>query len=65
MDATLTFDMTQPDGSPLCAADIKARTATVLADRFARIVSVQQALKALKSFKALQPDQPEADTIDA
>ena len=50
MDATLTFDMTQPDGSPLCAADIKARTATVLADRFARIVSVQQALKSLKAL---------------
>ena len=62
MDATLTFDMTQPDGSPLCAADIKARTATVLADRFARIASVQQALE---SLKALQPYQPESDTIDA
>ena len=62
MDATLTFDMMQPDGSPLCAADIKARTATVLADRFARIASVEQALE---SLKALQPCQPEADTIDA
>ena len=62
MDATLTFDMMQPDGSPLGAAEIKARTATVLADRFALIVSVQQALKPLK---ALQPNQPEADTIDA
>lgn len=65
MDATLTFDMTQPDGSPLCAADIKARTATVLADRFARIASVEQALKSLESLKSLQPSQPEADTIDA
>jgi nicotinamidase-related amidase len=44
MDATLTFDMTQPDGKPLRAADIKARTATVLQDRFARICTVEQAL---------------------
>ncbi|RYF25437.1 MAG: isochorismatase family protein [Comamonadaceae bacterium] len=43
-DATLTFDMQQPDGSPLSAADIKARTATVLADRFATLCTVQQAL---------------------
>lgn len=46
MDATLTFDMTQPNGEPLSAADIKARTATVLQDRFARICSVAQALEA-------------------
>lgn len=68
MDATLTFDMTQPDGLPLSAADIKARTATVLTDRFARIVSVEQALKGLKGLKpvkVVQPVQPEADTIDA
>lgn len=44
LDATLSFDMTQPDGTPLLAADIKARTATVLQDRFARICSVEQAL---------------------
>jgi nicotinamidase-related amidase len=44
LDATLTFDMTQPDGKPLRAADIKARTATVLQDRFARICTVEQAL---------------------
>ncbi len=44
-DATLTFDMTQPDGKPLPAADIKARTATVLVDRFARICSVEEALE--------------------
>ena len=41
-DATLTFDMTQPDGSPLSAADIKARTATVLDGRFATICSVER-----------------------
>jgi len=43
-DATLTWAMTQPDGSPLDAAAIKARTATVLKDRFASIGSVEQAL---------------------
>ena len=43
-DATLTFDMTQPDGSPLSAQDIKARTATVLAGRFATIATVDEAL---------------------
>ena len=43
-DATLTFDMLQPDGSPLSAADIKARTATVLSERFATLCTVEQAL---------------------
>lgn len=43
-DATLTFDMTQPDGQTLRAADIKTRTATVLQDRFARVCSVAEAL---------------------
>ena len=44
--ATLTFDMAQPDGRPLPAADIVARTCTVLAGRFARIFSVAEALEA-------------------
>ena len=44
--ATLTFDMAQPDGRPLPAADIVARTCTVLAGRFARICSVAEALEA-------------------
>ncbi len=44
LDATLTFDMAHLDGSLLAAADIKARTAAVLKDRFARICSVAQAL---------------------
>lgn len=44
-DATLTFDMVQPDGRPLPAADIKARTATVLQGRFATLCSVAQALE--------------------
>lgn len=43
LDATLTWDMTQPDGTPLTAAQIKARTATVLKDRFAEICDVKQA----------------------
>jgi nicotinamidase-related amidase len=44
-EATLTFDMQQPDGSPLAAPDIKARTATVLNGRFATIATAQQALE--------------------
>lgn len=44
-DATLTFDMQQPDGQPMGAADIKARTATVLKDRFATLVTVDEALQ--------------------
>jgi len=44
-DATLTFDMVQPDGRPLVAADIKARTAAVLDGRFATVCSVAQALQ--------------------
>jgi nicotinamidase-related amidase len=45
LDATLTWDMTQPDGTPLTAAQIKARTATVLQDRFADVVAADQALR--------------------
>ncbi|WP_298211911.1 isochorismatase family protein [Acidovorax sp.] len=44
-DATLTWDMVQPDGQTLTAEDIKARTATVLQDRFATLCTVQQALE--------------------
>jgi hypothetical protein len=36
--------MAHEDGSPLPAAAIKARTAAVLKDRFARICSAAQAL---------------------
>lgn len=43
-DATHTFDMRQPDGSPLRVADIKSRTATVLSGRFATLCTVEQAL---------------------
>jgi nicotinamidase-related amidase len=43
-DATLTFDMVQPDGNLLSVADIKSRTATVLSGRFATLCTVDQAL---------------------
>jgi len=49
VDATLTFDMLQPNGQPLSAADIKARTTTVLADRFATLCTVAQALARAKA----------------
>lgn len=45
MDATLTFDMSTPTGTVLSAAQIRERTATVLAGRFATITSVSQALE--------------------
>jgi len=44
LDATLTWDMSQPDGQTLSANAIKARTATVLDQRFCRVCSVEQAL---------------------
>lgn len=43
-EATLTFDMRQPDGQPLRAEDIVARTATVLQGRFATLCRVDEAL---------------------
>ncbi len=43
-EATLTFDMRHPDGRPLAAADIRARTAAVLDGRFATVCGVEQAL---------------------
>ena len=43
-EATLTFAMTHPDGRRYGAADIKARTELVLAGRFARIITVGEAL---------------------
>lgn len=46
-EATLTFDMAQPDGLPLSAADIQAHTATVLDGRFATVCGVGQALERL------------------
>ena len=43
-EATLTFPMTDAGGREWSAAEIKARTELVLADRFARIATVDQAL---------------------
>ncbi len=48
MDATLTWDMQQPDGQTLRATDIKMRTATVLQDRFAQVLTTREALNALE-----------------
>ena len=44
LDATHTWDMVQPDGQTLAAADIKTRTATVLQGRFATLCTVAEAL---------------------
>lgn len=44
-EATLTFDMTTPSGQTLTAAQIRERTETVLAGRFATICTVEQALQ--------------------
>jgi nicotinamidase-related amidase len=44
-EATLTFDMTTPSGERLSAAQIRERTATVLAGRFATLCTVEQALQ--------------------
>jgi nicotinamidase-related amidase len=43
-DATLTFDMTTPSGKLLSAAEIRERTETVLAGRFATLATVDEAL---------------------
>ncbi len=43
-EATHTFAMTQPDGSPLTVADIKGRTAAVLHNRFCTLCTVPVAL---------------------
>jgi len=43
-EATLTFAMTHPDGQRYSPAEIKARTELVLAGRFARIATVEDAL---------------------
>ncbi|HEY2345085.1 MAG TPA: isochorismatase family protein [Xanthomonadaceae bacterium] len=43
-EATLTFAMTGRDGRVWSPADIRARTELVLADRFARITTVAEAL---------------------
>jgi nicotinamidase-related amidase len=44
-EATLTFDMATPTGGVLTAAQVRERTATVLAGRFATLCTVGQALQ--------------------
>ncbi|MBP6765572.1 MAG: isochorismatase family protein [Rubrivivax sp.] len=44
-EATLTFDMATPTGGVLTAAQVRERTATVLAGRFANLCTVGQALQ--------------------
>ena len=44
-EATLTFDMTTPAGRTLSAAQIRERTETVLAGRFATLCTVDDALQ--------------------
>lgn len=51
-EATLTFPMTDANGREWSAEEIRARTELVLADRFARIVSVEKALESVKEKKA-------------
>jgi nicotinamidase-related amidase len=45
LEATLTFDMRTPAGGLLTAAQIRERTATLLAGRFATITGVEQAVQ--------------------
>lgn len=52
-EATLTFTMIQPDGSPLTPSQIRARTATVLDGRFARVLDVDAALRTSRAEPAL------------
>jgi len=44
-EATLTFDMATPSGQTLSAAQIRERTETVLAGRFATVCTVDEALQ--------------------
>ncbi|WP_225785054.1 isochorismatase family protein [Xenophilus sp. Marseille-Q4582] len=53
LDATLTFDMVQPDGQPLSVAQIRARTATVLHGRFAHVCSAAEALARTRTVEAV------------
>ena len=51
-EATLTFPMTARDGRTYTPAEIRARTELVLADRFARIATVEEALAGAASLRA-------------
>lgn len=48
-EATLTFAMTTPAGATLSPADLRERTETVLAGRFATICTVDEALARARS----------------
>jgi nicotinamidase-related amidase len=48
-EATLTFGMTGRDGRVWTPAEIRARTELVLDGRFARIVSVEEALESVRT----------------
>ena len=48
-EATLTFPMTHASGKVFSAEDIRMRTELVLAGRFARIATVEQALARLSA----------------
>jgi len=51
-EATLTFTMQHPDGSPLTPAQLRARTAAVLDGRFARVLDTEAALQAVTAREA-------------
>jgi nicotinamidase-related amidase len=51
-EATLTFPMTARDGCTYTPAEIRARTELVLADRFARIATVDEALEGAEARRA-------------
>jgi len=51
-EATLTFPMTARDGRTYTPAEIRARTELVLADRFARIATVDEALAGAEALRA-------------
>ncbi|HEY6986263.1 MAG TPA: isochorismatase family protein [Rhodanobacteraceae bacterium] len=51
-EATLTFAMTGRDGRDWSPAEIRSRTELVLADRFARIATVEQALDGAETRRA-------------
>ena len=55
LDATLTFDMVQPNGSTLSAEDIRQRTATVLNGRFCTIWSTNALLTAVQAQAEMEP----------
>jgi nicotinamidase-related amidase len=51
LDATLTWDMLQSDGSTLRAVDIQMRTATVLQERFAHVDCAQAVLERITALR--------------